>query len=102
VADLMFTTDALIDGAVQWFGSMPHWPEETPAVVARRNWHAKFDCAAHYGVQAVLLMLVAANEGEWPPVSPRRFAKGLRDPRAAAQITRYAKEVVVGELRRER
>ena len=102
MADLMFTTDALIDGAVQWFGSMPHWPEETPAVVARRNWHAKFDCAAHYGVQAVLLMLVAANEGEWPPVSPRSFAKGLRDPRAAAQITRYAKEVVVGELRRER
>ena len=98
----VFTTEALVSGAAQWFGSMPRWPDDSVEVVARRNWNAKFDCAAHYGVQAVLLMLIAANKGEWPPVTPRRFAAGLKDPRSVKQIARYAREVIAAELRRER
>lgn len=93
------TTDELVRGASQWFGSLGSWPDESPEQIAKGNWGAKRDTASYYGVQAVLLMLIAANEGKWPPMSPRAFANGL--PKTAEQIARYAKNVATTELRSE-
>lgn len=97
----MMTAESMAEAAASWFGSLGHWPEETVAQVAVQNYRAKLEGESYYGVAAVLLMLVAVNGGEWPPMSPKRFAAGLTEPRTVAQIGRYAKNIAAVESRKE-
>ena len=46
---------------------------------------------------AKLLQLIAANDGKWPPMSPRNFARQFSNPEAIEQIERYAKNVAIVE-----
>ena len=95
--------DEMVTGAAQWFGSLGRWPNESVRQVAVQNIRAKaldpgaYDNPAYYGIAGVLLMLLAANDGLWPPMSPSAFAKSLSRPNVAEQLVRYIENVKIVE-----
>ncbi len=90
--------EELANAAADWFGSLGAWPEEAVVDVALQNRQGKCAGPGYYGVTAVLLMLVAVNDGHWPPMTPAKFAADLRDPSHHEQIARYAKTVETLDL----
>lgn len=91
------SAEEMTEAAVQWFGSLGKWPEESVMEIATQLRKAKTETPEYYGVQAILLSFLAANKGEWPPIPPKRFAKWI--PRMPDLITRYAKEIMIVETK---
>lgn len=89
--------ETLAKAAAAWLGSLGQWPEEGVHEVIRQNFRAKTETPGYYGVAGVLLMLCAANDAKWPPMSPRTFAEGLSAPAMILQVERYARNVDVVE-----
>ncbi len=91
------TGEEMAEAAGAWFSSLGQWPEESVEVTALQNYRTKTETPGYYGVAAVLLQLIAANDGKWPPMSPRNFARQFSNPEAIEQIERYAKNVAIVE-----
>lgn len=96
----MLSGNEMIESARQWFGSLGQWPDGKPSDTAKMIADTKQeDSDSYYGVQAVLAMLVAANEDCWPPLSTKAFAEGLSHPEIKEQVVRYATSVATVEAK---
>ena len=102
--DAVIDVDEMVSAAAEWIRSLGSWPsDESGEAMTRRLAGAKVEGAAYYGVQAILLSFVTANDGEWPPISPRQFSSHMTaDSRIAGIVARHARSVMVTELRQER
>ena len=98
---IVFEGPALVAGAKEWFSTLPRWPDGTPGDMAGALIRAKHvnktevTEAPYYGIQAALLMMIAATNNEWPPMTPRKFAAHLHT--VEDQIVRYAKNIIQEE-----
>lgn len=87
------------EAAAKWFSDLNRWPTVTPEELARLfSSEPKKDLVEYLGVAACLLMLIAANAGKWPPMSPAAFAAGMRKPEQWALVERYARNVATVEV----
>lgn len=93
-----FTAEQLTAEAASLLEILDGWPDvEVEDVVKSLIRLAPLPRGApYYGIQAVLLMLIVANDAKWPPMPPAVFASGL--PEISDQIARYAKNVALVEL----
>jgi len=100
VTPISMTTEEMTEAALQWFGSLGKWPKESVRQMVTQLRNAKTETAEYYGVQAILLSFLVANNGERPPMSPGKFSKKII-PLMPDLITRYAKSIMIVETRHD-
>ena len=98
---IVFDGPSLVAGAKQWFSTLSQWPTIPPDRMAGALIRAKHvnktevTDTPYYGVQAVLLMMIAGTDNEWPTMTPRAFAARLHE--VEDELLRYAKNVIQEE-----
>ena len=87
------------EAAAAWLSDLNRWPTATPQELCGYLSSApKPDLVKYLGVAACLLMLIAANAGKWPPMSPKAFAAEFRKPKQWELVKRYARNIATVEV----
>ncbi len=87
------------EAAAKWLSDLNRWPSVTPEELAGLlSSQPKTDLVEYLGVSACLVMLIAANDGKWPPMSPKNFAAEFRKPKQWELVKRYARNIATVEV----